>query len=119
MEEDDDVGEKTVEYINALLEVLYHHQQFLISRGITKQEFEDYLNAVATQYSQTIHQEVKMTIEPTTIILAAMGTFTLYNTFKVWQLEQALDEVDDILCETIDSHNKLVTTLMEIGNEQD
>ena len=48
-----------------------------------------------------------------------MGTFTLYNTFKVWQLEQALDEVDDILCETIDSHNKLVTTLMEIGNEQD
>ena len=55
MEEDDDVGEKTVEYINALLEVLYHHQQFLILKGITKQEFEDYLNTVATQYSQTIH----------------------------------------------------------------
>ena len=55
MEEDDDLGEKTVEYINALLEVLYYHQQFLISKGIAKQEFEDYLNAVATQYSQTIH----------------------------------------------------------------
>ncbi len=58
-------------------------------------------------------------MEPITIILAAMGTFTLYNTFKVWQLEQALEEVDDILCETIDSHNKLVTTLMEMGREDD
>ena len=56
---------------------------------------------------------------PLTITLAVMGTLTLYNTFKVWQLEQALDEVDDILCETIDSHNELVTTLMEMGRDYD
>lgn len=56
---------------------------------------------------------------PLTITLAVMGTLTLYNAFKVWQLEQALDEVDDILCETIDSHNELVTTLMEMGRDYD
>jgi len=60
-----------------------------------------------------------MAMEPITIVLSAMGTLTLYNTFKVWQLEQALEEVDGILCETIDSHNKLVTTLMEMGREYD
>ena len=56
---------------------------------------------------------------PMTIALAAMGTLALYNAFKVWQLEQALDEIDDILVETIDAHNKLVTTLMEMGKEYD
>lgn len=58
-------------------------------------------------------------MEPMTIILAVVTTLASYNTFKVWQLEQALDEVDDVLCEAIDSHNKLVKTLMEISNEQD
>ena len=56
---------------------------------------------------------------PLTLALAVMGTLILYNYFKVWQLEQALDEVDDILVETIDSHNKLVTTLMEMGRDYD
>lgn len=55
MEEDDDLGEKTVEYINALLNVLYHHQQFLIFKGIDRQEFELYLDSVTLPYSQTIH----------------------------------------------------------------
>jgi hypothetical protein len=56
MNKDDDEGEKTIEYINALLEVLYHHQQFLISKGVTKQEFEDYLNnAVTNMHNQTVH----------------------------------------------------------------
>lgn len=57
-------------------------------------------------------------MEPMTIILAVVTTLASYNTFKVWQLEKALDEVDDVLCEAIDSHNKLVKTLMEISNEQ-
>jgi len=55
MDKGDDEGEKTIEYINALLELLYYHQQFLISKGITKQEFEDYFNNVVNPYNQTIH----------------------------------------------------------------
>lgn len=52
---EEDEGEQVTEYINALLEVLYYHQQFLISKGINKQEFEDYLNKLTLPYSQTIH----------------------------------------------------------------
>ena len=52
---EEEEGEQVTEYINALLEVLYYHQQFLLHKGIDKQEFEDYLNELTFPYSQTIH----------------------------------------------------------------
>ena len=60
-----------------------------------------------------------MTIEPTTIILAALATLTIYNSYRVWLLGEALDEVDEILVELIESHNSLVQALQEVSDEQD
>jgi len=44
----------------------------------------------------------------TAFTLAALATLTLYNSYRVWLLGEALDEVDEILVELIESHNSLI-----------
>ena len=44
----------------------------------------------------------------TTFVLTALATLALYNSYRAWLLEEALDEVDEILVELIESHNSLI-----------
>lgn len=50
-----------------------------------------------------------MTFE--TIMLAALTTTMLYQAVKIRQLTSACEELDNVVFELVEAHNKLVTAL--------
>lgn len=50
-----------------------------------------------------------MTFE--TIMLAALTTTMLYQAIKIRQLTSACEELDNVVFELVEAHNKLVTAL--------
>lgn len=50
-----------------------------------------------------------MTFE--TIMLAVLATTALYQAIKIHQLTPAYEELDEVVFELVESHNKLVTAL--------